>query len=63
MERHPADLLSLAFGVLFVAFGLATILGGIDILSAAWVGPLLVIAFGAIVILAARPSSPTASEE
>jgi hypothetical protein len=63
MERHPADPLSLAFGILFAAFGLATILGGVDVLSFAWVGPLLVIAFGAIVILAARPSSPAFPEE
>jgi hypothetical protein len=63
MERHHTDLLSLAFGILFAALGLATVLGGIELLSLAWMGPLLVIALGAIVIVSARPSPKPAGDK
>ena len=54
MTRHPADLLSLAFGLLFAAMGLLLISGGLDALSLQWVPPVAAIVLGGILILAAR---------
>ena len=54
MNRHPADFLSLTFGLLFVAVGLVVYSGGIDALTLEWVGPLVAIVLGAFLILAAR---------
>ena len=52
MSRHPADLVSLSFGLLFAAIGL--VLSGGGGLSLAWVGPLTAVVLGALLILAAR---------
>ena len=54
MSRHPADFLSLTFGLLFAAVGLVLLSGGSGALSLAWVGPLAAIALGALLFLAAR---------
>ncbi len=54
MTRHPADFLSLGFGLLFAAVGLVLLSGGSGALSLAWVGPLAAIALGALLFLAAR---------
>lgn len=62
MTRHRADLLSLAFGLLFAAIGLVLLSGGTGALSLAWVGPLTAIALGALLFLAARTSRSTPDE-
>ena len=62
MNRHPADLVSLTFGVLFVAAGLIVFSGGIDALALEWVGPLAVIGIGAVLIMAARPRRASSDE-
>ena len=62
MSRHPADLLSMGFGLLFAAIGLILLSGGTNALSLGWVGPLTAIALGALLVLAAR-SSRTASDQ
>ena len=67
MSRHPADLLSLTFGLLFAAVGLVLLSGSGGALSLAWVGPLTAIALGALLFLAARstrsvPDEPPAEE-
>ena len=54
MTRHPADLLSLAFGLLFAALGLVLLSGGAGALSLAWLGPLVAVALGGLLILAGR---------
>ena len=54
MSRHPADPVSLVFGMLFAAIGLVLLTGGVRALSLAWVGPLTAVALGALLILAAR---------
>ena len=56
MSRHPADLLSLSFGLLFAAIGLVLLSGGGGALSLAWIGPLVAVALGAVLVLAARSS-------
>ncbi len=62
MARHPADLLSLSFGLLFVAVAIVLVAGGIDALSLDWVAPLAAIVIGAILILVARSSTSTADD-
>ena len=62
MARHPADLVSLSFGLMFVAVALVLLSGGIDALSFEWVGPLAAIVLGALLILVARSSRPTTGE-
>jgi hypothetical protein len=52
MTRHPADLLSLGFGLFFAAIGLALALGQQVPLSWNWVAPVTVIAIGGILIAA-----------
>lgn len=54
MSRHPADYLSLVFGLVFAAIGLVLVSGGDAALSLTWVAPLTAIALGGLVILAAR---------
>jgi hypothetical protein len=58
MERHRLDAFSLVFGLLFVAAGLLLLSGGPALghnLPMAWVGPLVAIGLGAVLLLAARP--------
>lgn len=67
MRRHDLDTLSLVFGLLFTAVGLV-LLGGDparDGLSLSWVGPVVAIGLGLLVVLAVRPRRPEAvdSEE
>lgn len=58
MSRHPADLLSLSFGLLFAAVGLVLLSGGGGALSLAWIGPLVAVSLGGVLVLAARSSRP-----
>ena len=62
MARHPADLLSLSFGLLFVAGGLILLSGNIDWPSLEWVGPLAAIVLGGVLILVARSSGAARDE-
>lgn len=52
MARHSADLLSLGFGIIFTAIGVALVLGEQIPLSWEWLAPTVVIALGAILIAA-----------
>ena len=63
MARHPADLLSLTFGLLFAAAGLMLLTDRTDWTSLAWIGPLAAIILGAVLILMARSSGAAGDEE
>jgi fatty acid desaturase len=66
MERHRFDALSLVFGLLFVAAGLLLLSGGPALsqsLPMEWVGPLVAIGLGAILLLAARPEREKADDD
>jgi hypothetical protein len=66
MERHRVDALSLVFGLIFAAAGLLLLGGGptlVDRLPMAWVGPIVAIGLGVILLLAARPEREAASED
>lgn len=52
MTRHPADLLSLGFGLFFTVVGVVLVLGDDVPISWTWVAPATVIAIGAILIAA-----------
>jgi branched-subunit amino acid permease len=59
MRRHNLDGLSLAFGLLFSVVGLLLI-GGVklsDRLVGPWVGPVVLIALAAIIVIAVKPRS------
>lgn len=55
MKRHPTDLLSLVPGLLFVAIAAVALAGGltVDLLSADWVWPSVLIALGVLVLASA----------
>jgi hypothetical protein len=55
MSRHPADLISLTFGLAFAAIGVVLLIGSIDEIRFDWVVPAAAIIVGVIVIVAARP--------
>ena len=56
MTRHPADLLSLVAGLAVLGLGLLLLSGGVGDLPMEWVGPLVAIGLGALIIFAARPA-------
>jgi hypothetical protein len=56
VTRHPADLLSLVAGLAVLGLGLLLLSGGVGDLPMEWVGPLVAIGLGAVIIFAARPT-------
>ena len=54
MTRHPADLISLTFGLLFVAIGVLLLFGRIDDLRLDWVVPAATVILGVLLIVVAR---------
>lgn len=65
MRRHDLDLLSFLFGLLFAGVGLV-LLGGSPLrasVSLAWVGPVVAIALGILVVIAARPRGDGPGDE
>ncbi|HEY4767585.1 MAG TPA: hypothetical protein VII26_01460 [Candidatus Limnocylindria bacterium] len=63
MTRHPADLLSLVAGLAALGLGLLLLSGGIGDLPMEWVGPLVAIGLGALIIFAARPTREASDQE
>ena len=55
MNQHRFDLLSFIFGSLFVVAGLLLLTGGIDGLEMRWVGPLVAVLLGLVILVAVRP--------
>jgi hypothetical protein len=59
MPRHATDLVSLAFGLLFAAFGVVLLAGQRLAISTDWLAPGVAIGLGAILIAAgARRRGP-----
>ena len=63
MIRHPADIVSLAFGLLFAAVGLVLLSDSTGALSWEWLAPAAVIVLGLLLIVAARPTRPDAEPQ
>jgi hypothetical protein len=60
--RHPADLLSLVAGLLVLGLGLVLLTGGIGDLPMEWVGPVVAIGLGLLIVVAARPARDESEE-
>jgi hypothetical protein len=63
MTRHPADLLSLVAGLLVLGLGLVLLSGGIGDLPMEWVGPMVAIGLGLLILIAARQERPPSEDE
>lgn len=63
MTRHPADLLSLVAGLMVLGLGLLLLSGGVGDLPMEWVGPLVAIGLGALILFAARPAREASDQE
>jgi len=63
VTRHPADLLSLVSGLAVLGLGLLLLSGGVGNLPMEWVGPLVAIGLGALIIFAARPTREASDQE
>ncbi|MEP7082158.1 MAG: hypothetical protein ABI841_04175 [Chloroflexota bacterium] len=62
MNQHRFDPLSFVFGALFVMVGLLLLGGGADGLPMQWVGPLVAVLLGVVILFAARPRRPPAED-
>jgi hypothetical protein len=54
MARHPADLVSLIFGMLFAAIGVVLLLGRLDGIRLDWILPVATVVLGVLLIVLAR---------
>jgi uncharacterized membrane protein len=63
VTRHPADLLSLVAGLMVLGLGLLLLSGGVGDLPMEWVGPLVAIGLGALILFAARPTREASDQE
>lgn len=63
MTRHPADLLSLAAGLVVLGLGLVLLSGGVGDIPMEWVGPAVAIGLGALILVAARPAREATQDE
>jgi hypothetical protein len=57
MDRHPVDLISLVAGSVFLGIGLLLISGGLTSLPMDWVGPMVAIGLGVVILVAAWTGS------
>jgi len=62
MTRHPVDLLSFVTGLLVLGLGLLLLSGGLGALAREWVGPVVAIGLGVLIVIAARPARASRGE-
>lgn len=55
MNQHRFDALSFIFGSIFVVAGLLLLTGGIEGLEMRWVGPVVAVLLGLVILFAVRP--------
>ena len=53
--RHPPDLVSLTFGVLFAAIGILLLFGQLDGIRLDWLIPVITVVLGVLLIVLASP--------
>ena len=63
MTRHPADLLSLVAGLAVLGLGLLLLSAGVGDLPMEWVGPVVAIGLGVLIVVAARQNRGTDRDE
>lgn len=58
MKRHPVDVISLVFGLVFLAIGIPLALAdsGFELVRGRWVAPGLLIAIGVVVLVSTLPN-------
>jgi hypothetical protein len=59
MDRHPFDPISFIFASIFIAAGLVLLTGDAESLALEWVGPMVAVGLGALVVFAVRPRHST----
>lgn len=62
MNQHRFDALSFIFGAIFVVAGLLLLTGGIEGLEMRWVGPVVAVLLGLVILFAVRPRRPSIEE-
>ena len=55
LTRHPPDLVSLTFGVLFAAVGILLLFGRLDGIRLDWLIPVVTVVLGVLLIVLASP--------
>jgi hypothetical protein len=63
MTRHPADLVSLTFGLLFATIGAVLLFGSVDALRLDWIVPAVTIILGVLLIVVARSRPRTPDDQ
>ena len=63
MRRHPTDLISLVAGLAVLGLGLLLLAGGVGDIRLEWVGPIVAIGAGAVILVAARSVRETINHE
>jgi hypothetical protein len=63
MDRHGFDPLSFGFGSIFVAAGLVLLTGQSNAVPMEWVGPVVAVGLGLLIVYAARPRRPTEARD
>lgn len=63
MRRHSTDLLSLVAGLAFLGLGLVLLAGGVRDIQLEWVGPIVAIGAGSVILVAARSVRDTTHDE
>jgi len=63
VTRHAADLLSLVAGLAVLGLGLVLLSGGVGDLPMEWVGPVVAIGVGVLILIAARQNRGTDRDE
>jgi hypothetical protein len=63
MARHPADLVSLIFGMLFAAIGVVLLMGRLDGIRLDWILPVATVVLGVLLIALARSIGRESDDE
>jgi hypothetical protein len=63
VRRHPTDLLSLVAGLAVLGLGLLLLAGGVRDIRLEWVGPIVAIGAGAVILVAARTAREVTQRE
>lgn len=63
MARHGVDILSFVSGALVLGVGLLLLSGGLGGMPLEWVGPVVAIGLGVVIVIAARPARSPAEPE
>ena len=62
MNQHGFDALSFFFGAIFVVAGLLLLTGGFQGVQLQWVGPVVAVLLGLVILFAVRPRRPSVEE-